>query len=244
MKPLEGKTALVTGGGVGSGRTITERLAADGAAVAIHFDPRDEKEAHRCASAIREAGGQAFAIGADLASLDEIAAMFEILDASFATLGGPCHLDILVSSASELKLARIEHVLPESFDRQIAVNMRAPFFVTQHALKRMGSGGRIIFISTASIPVVYSPAAVYAMAKAAMLPLCVSLAQLLAERGITVNAVLPTFTEEARNACAETNAFARLGEPEEIAGVVAFLASDSSRWVTGQAIEASGGELS
>ena len=190
-------------------------------------------------------------MGAKLESLDEIAAMFDAVDAGFPPREGCSQLDILVNNAAYLESAYIEDVQPSSFDLIAATNMRGPFFITQHALKRMGRGGRIIFLSSNSTRVAYPEVAVYSMTKAAIANLSLFLAQQLGARGITVNTVVPGIIDTEMNvgwlsdATREfvhgITALGRLGTVDEIAGVVAFLASDDSSWVTGQSIEASGG---
>lgn len=249
MLPLAGKTALVTGGSRGIGRGIAERLARDGATIAVHYG-RNSAEAEACVAAIAEAGGRAFPVKADLASLDEISAMFDTIDAEFSQRDEP-RLDILVNNAATLTSQYIEDVDPAGFDALVTTNMRGPFFITQHALKRMGTGGRIVFLSSNSVRVAYPEVVVYSMTKAAISNLVLSLAQQLGARGITVNTVVPGiidtdmnaswFTDDVRAFVGGITALGRIGTVEEIANVVAFLASNESSWVTGQSIEASGG---
>ncbi|WP_342628486.1 SDR family oxidoreductase [Nguyenibacter vanlangensis] len=249
--PLEGKTALVTGASRGIGRAIAERLAKDGATVALTYNA-SKSGADEAVAAIEKAGGTAFAIHANLVDPATVPALFERLDAEFTRRNGHKALDILVNNAGNSGWVGFQDATPERWDTLIAVYARAPFFIVQAALDRLADGGSIINISSAAATKPVTAAPVYSMAKAAINTLTHALAIELGPRGITANAVAPGYTRTDVNAAIRQNselvkaveaqiALGRFGEPSEIAAVVAFLASDDGHWVTGQTIEASGG---
>jgi NAD(P)-dependent dehydrogenase (short-subunit alcohol dehydrogenase family) len=246
MVDLTGRTALVTGASRGIGRAIAERLGAEGALVAVHYASNDEA-ASDVVAAIERAGGSAFPIGADFGLNGGVEKLFAGL---VAGLGGH-PLDILVNNAGILDATPLEHVTPDGFDHSFAVNVRAPFFLTQRALPLMRDGGRIVNISSA-VTRIASPFVHYAMGKGAIEVLAHTLAQQLGRRRITVNSVTPgvvdtdmgSWVDSApgiREGVVSTVALGRIGRPADIADVVAFLASDRARWITGQTLDASGG---
>jgi NAD(P)-dependent dehydrogenase (short-subunit alcohol dehydrogenase family) len=248
---LRGKTALVTGASRGIGRAIAERLAKDGATVALTYNA-SKSGADEAVAAIEKAGGAAFALHADLVDPASVPALFERLDDELTRRRGRKTLDILVNNAGNSGWVGFRDATPESWDSVIAVYARAPFFIVQAALNRLADGGRIINISSAAATKPVTAAPVYSMAKAAINNLTQALASELGPRGITANAVAPGYTRTDANAAFRENpelvkaveaeiALGRFGEPAEIAAVVAFLASDDAHWVTGQTIEASGG---
>ncbi|WP_411134291.1 SDR family oxidoreductase [Streptomyces sp. C10] len=256
MSALSGKTALVTGGSRGIGRAISERLAKEGARVGVHYG-RDGTAAKETVSAIEAGGGQAFAIQAELGVPGDVEALWAAFDEQAEGL------DILVNNAGINKAAdgtlkRIDAVTAEDFDLLFAVNTKAPFFIAQQALPRLRDGGRIINTSTGLTRGAAKPELIaYAMAKGAIDVFTSTLAKDLGPRGITVNAVAPGAVNtdmnaawlqgeanaEARQRVREISPLGRIADPTDIGDIVAFLASDDSRWVTGQWIDATGGAL-
>lgn len=246
MAGLTGRTALVTGASRGIGRAIAERLAADGALVAVHYGT-NESAAQETVAAIRKAGGRAFPVRAELGVDGDVDTLFAGLEAGLD--GRP--LDILVNNAAiQAYNATVEKATREDFDRVFAVNVRAPLFIVQRALTLMPDGGRIINISS-GVTWFATPEVVYSMTKGAINVLSRSLAHTLGTRSITVNTVSPGITETDMNAwlnegesarrVADMTALGRHGQPADIADAVAFFASEDGRWVTGQTLEVNGG---
>jgi NAD(P)-dependent dehydrogenase (short-subunit alcohol dehydrogenase family) len=246
-KALAGKLALVTGASRGIGRAIALRLGAAGALVAVHYR-KNEEAAKSCVAAIAAAGGTGFALAADLAAPDGAERLFAAFDA--APQRG-AKLDILVNNAGIGSRASVDTASEAEFDRLVAVNLRSPFFIIQKALPRLAEGGRIVNVTSTAARIGYAETPVYTATKAALQALTLSVARRLGSRGITVNAVAPGATDTDMNALARDPQSAkqiaaetilgRVGQPADIAAVVAFLASEEARWITGQVIEASGG---
>ncbi|GGC89959.1 SDR family NAD(P)-dependent oxidoreductase [Chelatococcus reniformis] len=248
---LTGKTALVTGGSRGIGRAIAERFAADGATVAITYN-QSRAGAEEAVAAIEMAGGAAFALQADLVEAEAIPTLFDQLDGELAKRTESKALDILVNNAGNSGWGGLADATPDSWDAMFAVHARAPFFIVQSALGRLSDGGRIINVSSGAATRPLQAVPIYSMAKASINNLTHALAIELGPRRITVNAVAPGWIRTDMNAAVRENAgmvksieadtaLGRFGETSDIAAVVAFLASDEGRWVTGQVIEASGG---
>jgi 3-oxoacyl-[acyl-carrier protein] reductase len=245
--PLQGKSALVTGGSRGIGRAIVQRLAADGALVAIHYGGNDAA-ANETLKAIEQAGGQAFLVKAELGVHRNIDMLFSQLEKGLT--GRP--LDILVNNAAVAPQVTLDQTLPEEFDRIFSINVRAPFFIIQRALALMPDGGRIINISS-GVTWFATPATVYSMTKGALNVLSRSLANSLGVRNITVNTISPGITDtdmnpsirdkeaDAIERVAAMTALGRPGRPADIADAVAFFASEDARWITGETVEVNGG---
>ncbi|MGA5194618.1 SDR family oxidoreductase [Streptomyces exfoliatus] len=246
--PLAGKTALVTGGSRGIGRAIALRLAAGGARVGVHY-ASNETAAKETVAAIEAAGGSAFALRTELGVPGDADALWAAFDA--AAGGGDQGLDILVNNAGIAGPGLIHEVEEADYDRVFAVNAKAPFFIIKKGLDRLRDGGRIINISSGVTKVAFPGMTSYAASKGAVEVLTLTLAQTLGSRGITVNAVSPGTIETdihpwmadpaAKAHAAGFSVFDRVGQPEDVADVVGFLASDDARWITGQNIDASGG---
>ncbi|MEV1202338.1 SDR family oxidoreductase [Microbispora rosea] len=249
MTALDGKTALVTGASRGIGRGIAERLAADGALVAVNY-ARDEAAAKDTVAAIEARGGRAFAVRAELGAPGDVDELFAGLDRE---LGPDAPIDILVNNTGITVRGTIEEVTPELYDKGFAVNTRAAFFVTQRALPRVPDGGRIVTVTSGVTRIAFPEAIAYAMTKGALETFTLALAKHLGPRGITVNNVAPGIVDTDTNAdwlrgdeaawaaSAGRAALGRVGTPRDVAAVVAFLASDDARWVTGTTVDATGG---
>ncbi|WP_274911133.1 SDR family oxidoreductase [Streptomyces sp. WZ-12] len=251
MSDLNGKTALVTGASRGIGRGIAQRLAHDGALVAVHYH-RNDAAAKETLASIEEAGGRAFAIKAELGVPGDAQALLAAFDAELAAHGAEPGLDILVNNAATRFSGRIHEATEEEFDQTVAINIKAPFFIIQHGLRRMRDGGRIINVSSAVTRTAHPSSVAYGVSKGGLDTLTLTLAKELGGRGITVNTIAPGWIEthvtearcatpEGRAALAAYSVFNRVGRPSDIADVAAFLASDDSRWITGQRIDTTGG---
>jgi 3-oxoacyl-[acyl-carrier protein] reductase len=241
---LAGKLALVTGGSRGIGRAIVKRLAADGAAVVFSF-LRDQRAAEEVMAAVQAVGGNAYAVQADLGRLAEVRRLF---DQAERHLGG---LDILVNNASVVVTVSIAEATEQAYDRVMAVNSRGTFFALQQAARRLRDGGRIVNLSTVNTVLPAPGVAIYAASKAAVEQFTRVAARELAGRGITVNTVSPGATDtamfrganppDAPERAAAMTPLGRLGQPADVADVVAFLVGPDARWLTGQNLRASGG---
>ncbi|RSD14793.1 SDR family NAD(P)-dependent oxidoreductase [Amycolatopsis eburnea] len=249
--PLKGKVALITGGSNGIGRAIAERLARDGATVAITY-ARDGAAAKDTVAGIEGDGGQAFALQLELGRPDDATRLWAAFDDAGQSHVPDGKLDILIHNAAAGSFATLAELTEENYDKVFAVNVRAPFFITQAALPRLRDGGRVINISSLAATLATPETIAYSASKGALDAFTLSLAKGLGPRGITVNSVSPgiiltrnhTRLIENPDAAAQQAsrvALGRLGLPEDVADIVAFLASDDSRWVTAQVIDATGG---
>lgn len=241
---VSNRIALVTGASRGIGRAIAERLALDGVEVAVHYNG-DKAGAEETLERI---GDRGFVVGAELGAPDGVEEVVrQLLD---GLAGRP--LDILVNNAAAQPAGPIETDTAEAFDRLFAVNVRAPYFLIQRLLPVLRDGGRIISISSVATRMANPSQTSFAMTKGALDTMTLTLAEALGRRGITVNAVAPGATRTEANAAffeapglagfiTAHTALGRLGSGEDVADVVAFLASDEARWITAQVVDASGG---
>ncbi len=237
---LSGKSALVTGASRGIGRAIAIGLAGRGAKVAVGY-LKNAKLAAEVVDQIRDSGGVAVAIQADLARPSEVAATFDQAEAKL----GP--LDIVVANASDVIIKPFVDFTEDEFDRLFAANAKSAFFTMQEAAKRLRDGGRIIATSTGGTKMFFTETSVYLGTKGAVEQFVRVLSRELGPRGITVNAISPGFTDtdllpdRDREVAAGMSPFARVGQPEDVAAVAVFLATEEARWVTGQNLAAGGG---
>ena len=246
------KTALVTGASRGIGRATAAALASTGAHVLVHYG-RSEREAESLVADIHAKGGRADAIQADLETPNGAT----LLAKQVRSIVGD-RLDVLVSNAGIGKAASIKDHTVEDFDKLFATNVRSPFFLVQQLLPVLSEGSSIIVISSLGAhsvvgkPALDNPSILaYASTKGALETLVKNWAVMLGPLGIRVNAVAPgvidtdmssfTKTEAGREAALGMQALKRIGKPEDIADVVAFLASDAARWITGASIPVDGG---
>jgi 3-oxoacyl-[acyl-carrier protein] reductase len=252
MSTLQNKTALVTGASRGIGRATAAALARAGAHVLVHYG-RSSQEAESLVSEIQAKGGRAQAIRADLGTAEGAT----LLAKEVRSIVGD-RLDVLVLNAGISKAARIADYTVEDFDNLFATNVRSPFFLVQQLLPILGEGSNIIAISSLGSHAVFGkPGAdnpsllAYASTKGALETLVRNWAAILGPQGIRVNAVSPgaidtdmshfTKTEAGREVILGVQALQRIGKPEDVADVVAFLASDKARWITGASIPVDGG---
>ncbi|CAL9619886.1 3-(3-hydroxy-phenyl)propionate_3-hydroxycinnamic acid hydroxylase [Streptomyces sp. enrichment culture] len=251
MNRLTGKTALVTGSSRGMGRAAAIRLAQEGALVAVHYSSRKDA-ADDVVAEIEKDGGRAFTVQAELGVPGDVHALFLGLESGLRERTGGTDLDILVNNAGVMGGVKPEETTPEKFDELFAVNAKAPFFLIQRALKNMPDGGRIINITSGLTRFANPDEIAYAMTKGAVDQLALHFAKYLGPRNITINSVAPGITRndnpvfgipEAVEQMAQLSAFNRVGEPEDVADVVAFLATEEARWITGSFVDATGGTL-
>ena len=245
MATLSGKTALVTGASRGMGRSTVLKLAQQGARVVVHYG-NAVAEAEEVVGLIRTAGGQADAVGADLTAPDAP----HRLAAEVRKLVGD-RLDILVANAGTAASVTIEDTTVADFDRLFAVNVRAPFFLVQQLLPILGEGSSVVLLSSLAAHASVGTLAAYAATKGAVDTLVKHFASAFGERGIRVNAVAPGVvatdmssfakTDAGRDFTLSLQALKRVAQPDDIGDVIAFLASDAARWITGDTIRVDGG---
>ena len=244
MKQNTLKVALVTGASRGIGSSVAERLARDGFALIVNYS-ENAAPAEVLVRKIEQAGGRALAAKADISDASSVRRMFDAAEAAF---GG---VDVLVNNAGIMTLAPIADADDASFDRHIAVNLKGTFNTLREAAKRLRSGGRIINFSSSVVGMLMPTYGVYAATKAAVEAMTRVLAQEVRGRNITVNAVAPGPTatdlflkgkpQDVVDRMAKKAPLERLGQPGDIADVVAFLAGPDAAWVNGQVLRVNGG---
>ncbi|MGF6373516.1 3-oxoacyl-[acyl-carrier protein] reductase [Paraburkholderia sp. RAU6.4a] len=250
---LSNKAALITGSSRGIGRAVALAIAREGAAlIGVHYGSNADA-AYDTIREIEALGSKAIAIKADLnrgkEATDSIWEQFKA--AAIAATGEPW-LDILVNNAGVAPAIPLSQTSESVFDEIMTVNFKAPFFLIQAVADHIRDNGRIINVSTGFTRVAAPTHPAYAASKGAIETLTLSLAPEFGPRGITVNAVMPGVTEtdmnaawitvpEARAGAEAMSVFSRVGQPADVADVIAFLASNEARWTTGQVIDATGG---
>ncbi|MEU4874641.1 SDR family oxidoreductase [Streptomyces sp. NPDC021608] len=242
--PADARVAVVTGGSRGIGRAVSRRLAQDGLAVVVNY-ARDAASAEETVAAITAHGARAIAVRADVADEEEVAALFDRAQAEF---GG---VDVVVNSAGRMALAPVADLDLAVLDAVHRTNVRGAFVVARQAARRLRAGGSFVGFSTSVVGALFPGYAAYAASKAAVEAMTLILARELRGRDVTVNTVAPgpTATDlflegktpEQIERLARTPPLERLGTPEDIAEVVAFLASAAGHWVNGQVLRANGG---
>ena len=244
MAALAGKVAIVTGASRGIGRAIALKLASNGASVVVNYAGNTTK-AQEVVAEIDKLGVQSLAVQADVSKVTDIQRLFEQTIEHFGKV------DILVNNAGINIYKLITEVTEADFDKLFAINVKGTYFACQQAALHMAEGGRIINFSSSTTAMMLPTYSAYVATKGAVEQITRVLAKELGAKGIAVNVVSPGptdtelfregKTEEQINRLAQMAAFGKLGDVQEIADVVAFLASDEARWITGQNIRVNGG---
>jgi 3-oxoacyl-[acyl-carrier protein] reductase len=244
MTEKTSRVAIVTGASRGIGAVVAERLAKDGFTVVVNYSG-DVKSADTLVAKIEGSSGRALAVKADVADAAAVRALFDQAEKAF---GG---VDVLINNAGIMKLAKVADSDEALFDQQIAVNLKGSFNTMREAAKRLRDGGRIVNFSTSVAGTRPETYGVYAATKAAVETITAILSKELRGRDITVNAVAPGpvatdlfltgKSAELIDRLAKMNPMERLGTPEDIASVVAFLAGPDGGWINGQVLRANGG---
>ena len=244
MTRSSNKVAIVTGASRGIGTAIAKRLAHDGFAVAVNY-ASDTAPAEEVVADIKKAGGKAMPAQADISDPAAVRSMFDAVEAA---LGG---LDVIVNNAGIMKVGPITEVDDDTFDRQIAINLKGVFNGMREAARRFKSGGRIISLSSSVVGLYHPNYSVYAATKGAVEAMTHVLSRELRGRNITVNAIAPgptatdlflkANTQESIERLTKLAPLERLGRPEDIAAAIAFLAGPDGAWINGQVLRANGG---
>ena len=244
MSEDQTRIAIVTGASRGIGAAIARRLAADGLRVIVNY-ASGAQDAEQLVGAIEAAGGKATPAPADISDAAAVARMFDSTQAAF---GG---VDIVVNNAGIMRLASVAQSDDALFDAQVAINLKGSFNMMREAARRLRQGGRIINLSSSVVGLYQARYAVYAATKAGVEAMTHVMAKELRGRNITVNAVAPGPTatdlfldgkpQDAIDALASLSPLERLGQPEDIAASVAFLAGPDGGWINGQVLRANGG---
>jgi 3-oxoacyl-[acyl-carrier protein] reductase len=247
MSELKDKTAIVTGASKGIGAGIAKALAAAGARVVVNY-ASDQAGAAAVVGAIEASGGEAVAVRADMSKAADVARLFDEADRAFGAL------DILVNNAGVYQFASVEDLTEEQYRRQFDINVLGPLLATQQAVKRFGDkGGSVINVSSVASTAAMPTTSIYSATKAALDSITRSLAAELGPKNIRVNSLNPGGTEtegfvtagvkgsDLEAQIVASTPLGRIGQPDDIAKVAVFLASDASAWVTGEALRAAGG---
>jgi len=244
MKTLTGKIILVTGASRGIGAAVAHKLGAEGATVVVNYAGNKEA-ADNTVAAIRELGTEAMAVQADVSKSDEVKRMFDTVIAQYG------RIDVLVNNAGILLYKLIKDTTDEDFDRQFAINVKGTFNTMREAATRLADNGTVINFSSSTTRLLLPTYGPYVATKGAVEQMTRVFAKEVGARGINVNVVSPGptntelflngKTQEALDRLASLSAFNRIGEPDDIAKVVAFLVSDDAKWISGQNIGANGG---
>lgn len=246
MSKLAGKVAIVTGASKGIGAGIARALAAEGAAVVVNY-ASSKAGADKVVSDIEGAGGKAIAVQGDVSKADQAQGL---VDAAVETFGG---LDVLVNNSGVYELTPLEALTEDQYRRMFDVNVLGLLFTTQAASRHLGEGGSVINISSAITSVLPPDSAVYSGTKGAVDAITGALANEFGPRRIRVNAINPGVVEtegthkagvigsEFESGAVAQTPLGRVGQPDDIADVAVFLASDDARWLTGERLSASGG---
>ncbi|KAJ4359891.1 uncharacterized protein N0V89_000447 [Didymosphaeria variabile] len=255
-KTLEGKVALITGSGRGIGAGVARELGARGASVVVNYRGSAEA-AETLAKEIEAAGSKSIAVQGDIANVEDIKTLFEKAKAHFGKI------DIVVSNSGVEHFGKLDEVTPEEFDKVFAVNTRGQFFVAQQAYKHLEDGGRLVLMSSISAHNSIKEHALYAGSKNAVEAFAKNFAKDFGPRRITVNTIAPggvktdmandvgwkylpnadeTWTwEQVETVVSKWTPLGRIGLPQDIARVVAFLVGPDGYWINGQNITISGG---
>ena len=247
MNKLKNKVAVVTGASKGIGASIAKYFAAEGAKVVVNYASSKEG-ADNVVKAITEAGGKAISVQGDVSKAADIARLFEETKSAFGAL------DILVNNAGIYQYAPIEEVSAESFHQQFSINVWGSLLAIQASLKLFGDkGGNIINISSEAGKMPLPTGAVYSATKAALDAITISLSKELGAKNVRINSILPGIVEtegshsggfigsDAEVKMVANTPLGRTGQPDDIAKVAVFLASDDAGWITGEKISVSGG---
>ena len=247
MATLKGKVAVVTGASKGIGAAIAEKLAAEGASVVVNY-AQSADGANKVVARIQKKGGRAIAVQADVSKVDQSKSLFEKSVKEFGKV------DVLVNNAGVYEFQPLGNIYEDHYSRLFDINVKGLIFATQEAVRIFGdNGGSVVNISSVVSPSPMANASVYSATKAAVDAVTKALSKELGPKNIRVNSVLPGATEtegfdaleisgDIRKWAVSITPLGRLGKPEDISGLVAFLASDESAWVTGEIIRASGGQ--
>lgn len=248
MTALKGKVALVTGASRGIGRATAVRLARDGAHVIAHYG-KSQAEAKDLANNVAASGGKITLVQGDLAKDADVSRIADAVRAAVKAIGGALH--ILVNNAGVAPFVPFAETTGQTLDEVLAVNVKAPFLLTAKLHDLIPTGGRVIFLTTAMTKTYFPGISAYSASKGAVDTLILHLAAELGAKGIRVTGVAPGAIEtdmsawlnsdEGKNQAHAIQALKRIGKPDDIANVVAFLAGPDADWVTGHIVNASGG---